>query len=508
MHTWENLVSALRGDQFGYRGDGEYKSVTAYLKKENIEVKGVSDRDIAEMWNDHCDANGIKGKSVRIDVTSDGGEEIELNRFDMNDEDDEKRKKGEDEDDKEDEAKSFASAIIAEMRRSNDAHRKSVDVKVGRNRLADDPCLGYPDVKKGGMGFYFADVMRASRGGRIPERLSKALTAHQENVDMQAKSFGWKSPSGMNEGIDSEGGFAVPTFFREELLRDFYDNSQLVSRARSMPMMSRTMTIPALDQSSRKDGEQDGGVQAFWEGEGAEITTTKMKFENVNLVAHKLTAGAEATNELIEDASWVMPEIIVERFSRALQWKVQNSFVRGTGAGQPLGILNAPATVVVPKESMQDDATVVTANIDKMWARLPAWSKMNAVWFINVEVDPELSNLVQEVGTGGVALYRPPGGLSDSPFGTLKGRPVIPIEQCSALGDVGDIMLVDMSEYIDASRRDMRFEESMHVRFLQDEMTYRFTMRRDGQPWRKSPITPSFGTNTLSPFVVLAERSS
>ena len=42
----------------------------------------------------------------------------------------------------------------------------------------------------------------------------------------------------------------------------------------------------------------------------------------------------------------------------------------------------------------------------------------------------------------------PPGGLSGQPYGTLLGRPVIPIEQCSTLGTVGDIILADLKQFI------------------------------------------------------------
>jgi hypothetical protein len=57
-----------------------------------------------------------------------------------------------------------------------------------------------------------------------------------------------------------------------------------------------------------------------------------------------------------------------------------------------------------------------------------------------------------DIGTGGVPVYLPPGGLSESPYAILKGRPVIPVEYCATLGTVGDIILADFTQVI-ASRR-------------------------------------------------------
>ena len=111
-----------------------------------------------------------------------------------------------------------------------------------------------------------------------------------------------------------------------------------------------------------------------------------------------------------------------------------------------------------------------------------------------------------DCGTGGVPAYLPPGGLSDTPYARLKGRPVIPVEYCATLGTVGDIILADLSEYrlIDAA---MQNASSMHVAFTTNEMAFRVTYECDGQSRWKSALTPFKGSNTLSPFVALATRA-
>jgi HK97 family phage major capsid protein len=92
--------------------------------------------------------------------------------------------------------------------------------------------------------------------------------------------------------------------------------------------------------------------------------------------------------------------------------------------------------------------------------------------------------------------------------GTIKGRPVLPIEQCAAIGDKGDIVLADFGSYLLADKNGMQMASSMHIMFLYDEMAFRITYRLDGQPVRDKAITPYKGTSgrTLSPFVTLAAR--
>jgi hypothetical protein len=47
----------------------------------------------------------------------------------------------------------------------------------------------------------------------------------------------------------------------------------------------------------------------------------------------------------------------------------------------------------------------------------------------------------------------------------------------------------------------------MHVRFVFDEMTFKWSFDANGQSSVKQPIIPFKGNNTLSPFVTTAARA-
>ena len=184
--------------------------------------------------------------------------------------------------------------------------------------------------------------------------------------------------------------------------------------------------------------------------------------------------------------------------------------------GEPLGILGAPSLVTVAKDpSGQGSKTVTGFNIMDMWGALYAPCRRNSAWLINQDVETQLMrmylpfpNAAGNDNVGGWPLYIPAGGLSNSPFATLMGRPIIPTQACSALGTPGDIIFVDLKQFLTAVKAGgPRVDVSMHLWFDYDVMAYRFILRIGGQPWWMNKITPlNDASNLLSWAVVLATR--
>lgn len=155
-------------------------------------------------------------------------------------------------------------------------------------------------------------------------------------------------------------------------------------------------------------------------------------------------------------------------------------------------------------QELEKDQTekITVENIVKMWSRLWTRSIGSAFWYVNQEIQP----LLYSLKVGDRPVYIPAGGLSETPYATILGRPVVPLEQCPALGDVGDIILADLGQYMLIDKGGIDAASSIHVRFLFDECVFRFVYRCDGQPIWSKPITPYKGSATLSPFVTLAAR--
>ncbi len=326
----------------------------------------------------------------------------------------------------------------------------------------------------------------ATPGGKVDERLTT------------------RAASGLNETTPSDGGFLVQQDFVTELLKRTYETGILASKVKKIPISTNAngMKINAIDEDSRANGSRWGGVQTYWEGESDEITASKPKFRQMELSLKKLTGLCYATDELLQDAA-ALEAVIRQAFAEEFGFKIDDAILSGSGEGEPLGILNSGAIVTVAKEASQTDIITVE-NLIKMWNRLWSRSRANAVWYINQELEPYLYALK----IGDKPVYIPAGGLTEKPYGTLFGRPVVPIEQCSAAGEVGDIILADIGQYLLIDKGGVKSASSIHVRFLYDENVFRFIYRVDGKPIWTKPLTPYKGSATVSPFVTLAKRGA
>lgn len=316
-----------------------------------------------------------------------------------------------------------------------------------------------------------------------------------------------RGPSGAAEMDPSGGGFLVQTDFASAIFARAYDMGEILGAVQKIGISgnSNGIKIPGIDETSRTTGSRWGGVQSYWVAEAGTATPTKPKFRIIELDLKKLLANWYVTDELLQDAA-VMNTIANQAFAEEIMFMTEDAIFRGSGAGQPLGFLNAPCTVSVAKESGQSAGTIVYDNIVKMWSRMWGRSRPNSAWYINQDVEPQLFTMSQVIGTAGVPVYLPANGISGSPYGTLFGRPVVPVEYADTLGAVGDITLADFSQYVIADKNGVQAASSMHVAFLTDEMVFRITYRVDGEPLWHAPLTPFKGSATKSPFITLAAR--
>jgi HK97 family phage major capsid protein len=249
-----------------------------------------------------------------------------------------------------------------------------------------------------------------------------------------------------------------------------------------------------------------GGIVGYWTEEGGSLTDSAPKFGRINLQAKKLTVYSEIPNELFSDSIISLQTFMNESYPEAVSWFEDVAFTSGSGVGEPLGFLNAPAAISVAKESGQPAGTIVWENIVKAYSRMLPSSINRAVWVAHIDTFAELATMALSVGTGGSAVWIGNGQGADSPPMTILGRPVVFTEKVSSVGTAGDINFVDFGYYLIGDRQAMQAETSSHYQFGNDKTALRVIERVDGRPWIQSAITPQTGSNTLSPFVKVATR--
>jgi HK97 family phage major capsid protein len=391
-------------------------------------------------------------------------------------------------------AEESVAAEEAELRKIPAPRAAASGVEVGRERSLDKPFRSFGEqlqmivAAAAPRGTTFGEY----RGGEVDRRLLEV-----------------RDPSGGAGSIPSDGGFLIHPEYSDQIFQRAYETGVLASRCDPVEIGegSDSLEVPYVDETSRVTGSRWGGVQVYRANEADAVNATRPKIGKMETRLEDLKGLAYATDRLLRDAP-AMSKIYGDAFSSEFGYKLDDEIFQGTGAGQCLGITKAPCLVTVGKETGQGAKTIMWDNIVNMRSRLWAKSRAKMVWFYNQDIEPQLHKMSLAVGTGGLPVFMPANGASGLPYDTLYGAPLIPIEQAATLGTVGDIVLADLSQYVLVRKDGLQGASSMHVRFIYDEMTFRWTMRVNGQPKWKTALTPASGSaNTLSPFVALATRS-
>lgn len=322
----------------------------------------------------------------------------------------------------------------------------------------------------------------------------------------------YSKAAGANETIPSEGGFLLQEDFSTSLLNLMHTDPGILGRLTWLNLSSNANSIklPVIDEVSRARGSRWGGVRAYWLAEGEQKVDSKPKFGEISLGLNKIAALGYVTDELLQDNA-IIQSIMEQGFREEIMFEVTDSVFNGDGAGKPLGILNSGATIVVTAESGQADGTIVFANLVNMMNHLPARSRSRAVWVVGDSGTETALYSVTLPGGGGYPIFLPPGQGNtpgNATYGTLLGRPVIPVEHLPGLGSAGDLMLIDFGEYLAMDKGGVQANESIHVRFVYDETCFRMVYRVDGKPAWRQPVTTANGAMTKSPFIALGARSS
>lgn len=318
--------------------------------------------------------------------------------------------------------------------------------------------------------------------------------------------------SGMSEGIAADGGFLIPTEWSTALVEAISEESQIASRCRNFPV-NHNLQLPYLNRGSLATSST-GGTRVYKPAEGVAKTTSYPVFAKADLRLHKMAIVVYATDELLADSAIALQTFLNTCASTEFALTKDDDIINGSGAGECLGVLNAPCTVSQAKEATQavGSGSIVTENIVNMMSRLYPRSIGNSIWVANPDTLPQLATLVLNVGTGGapVGLLQSinVGGIAAGLNMALLGRPLLLSPTCITCGTVGDIILADFNQYITITKAGAGMETatSIHLKFLEDETAFRFVIRFDGEPWWAQAITPKRSALTQSPFITLATR--
>lgn len=357
------------------------------------------------------------------------------------------------------------------------SHPLTASVSVKEN-FEDDPKKGYKSPRE-----FFGEILSVGLGNRAPSDRLRSLTVGSDEGGTHSNPYG---------------GFLVPTGFSPDLLQVGAEGDPTAGRTMMIPMSTPVIRIPARVDKDHSSSVS-GGLRVYRTAETTQATASRQQFEQIELIATDLVGLTFQTEQLIQDSPISVIALIQQGFRDEMGGAILNEKLRGTGAGQLMGIINSPAKVTVSKETNQAADTINYTNVIKMRAR--SWGYGNAIWLGNHDIIPQLMGMTDGAGQ----LIWNMNAREGNPD-TLLGRPIFFSEFLETLGDEGDLILFNPSQYLEALYQPLQSAESIHVRFEYNERAFKVWVRNAGAPWWRSALTPKKGSNTLSPIVTLQAR--
>uniref|UniRef100_A0A6M3J7R2 Putative capsid protein n=1 Tax=viral metagenome TaxID=1070528 RepID=A0A6M3J7R2_9ZZZZ len=299
----------------------------------------------------------------------------------------------------------------------------------------------------------------------------------------------------------AQGGFMVPAQFRPELMSLTPEAQVIRSRATVIPAgdpPDSEVILNALDQGSAKN--MWGGVTVDWIAEGGAKPETNLYLKQIKLNPHEVAAHVVITDKLLRN--WQAAAALVSKqLSGAIRESEEEKFLRGSGVGCPLGVLNSSAIILQPRSSA---GLIGYADVVNVYSRF--YQDMTApVWLCSPTIIPQLTQMVDASSH----LVWQPNAREGTP-NTLMGIPMVFKYRQPGLGNTGDLMLCDFSPYLIKDGSGPFIGMSEHVHFTSNKTVIKAFWNTDGAPWLTEPIVPSTSnsTATVSPFVVLSGSST
>ncbi len=348
----------------------------------------------------------------------------------------------------------------------------------------------YPEGVFGG--FVKAVFMSNKADPRIQRDALKAL---EEMYGASCESDAAKA-LGTSAGVS--GAWLLPEQFIPQLMAIAGQNDVLYGKTMVIPVDGGEIVIPALDPSTAYSEGQSayyGGVTVTWGSDDDAAISTEPKFKQVRLKTNALKAFTRVKNSLMMRSAIAIDAVVGNLLGGAIGRARDYALLRGTGSGQPLGVLNSPAAIDVGGSSI-DFATLAGMEDNVIPER-----DANYIWVVHTKKRSAIWSLQQTNNT--LVTMLP--DLRGRPQQVLLGRSVSYTDKTPfAAGDISNtVNLIDPSMIVCAEFQGIALAVSDQARFEQDETVIRAIMSIDAQPWLTNKVAVTATPDYVSGFITI-----
>lgn len=301
---------------------------------------------------------------------------------------------------------------------------------------------------------------------------------------------------GTSAGVS--GAWLLSEQFIPQLMMIAGQNDVLYGSTMVIPVDSGEIVIPALDPStSYSEGQSAyyGGVTVTWGSDDDAATSTEPKFKQVRLKTNALKAFTRVKNSLMMRSAIAIDAVVGNLLGGAIGRARDYAILRGTGQGQPLGVLNSPAAID------QGGSAIDFATLTGMEDNVIPERDGNYIWVVHTKKRSAIWALQQTNNT--LVTFLP--DLRGKPQQVLLGRSVKYTDKTPfASGDVSNtVNLIDPSMIVCAEFQGIALAVSDQARFEQDETVIRAIMSMDAQPWLTNKVAVTATPDYVSGFITI-----
>lgn len=374
--------------------------------------------------------------------------------------------------------------VIAEMKAQLKALTDPLETKV--HDRADQGILAIRNIGGGGDGYVTTpdgSIFNMKTPNTPWVKLSPEVDAWAKAFQQLVGSRGTIVSKDLVESDGSQGGFLVPDDFVASIVMYTPPDSVMWPRATIWPMGVEKLGMPRLAQTAYDDDSESNidhfaGVVFSWIEETDQKPETDPVFEFLELIVHEFAGYTEISNTLIEDSPINVMNFLTNLYGNAYMYYTDRVFFRGSGVGQPLGIVIDPRITIINRQTA---GAVVFRDLLNMDTAMPSVFDSGAVWFANKAVLNSLRGQVDD--NGQLVLREYYSDVAGGMVSMLLGYQVIKADgRTYPLGTKGDLILCNPTHYYIGDRRRYTIDTSAHAQFRRNKLAVRLSGRLDGQP--------------------------
>lgn len=300
----------------------------------------------------------------------------------------------------------------------------------------------------------------------------------------------------------SEGGFLVPETTLTDLGLDISLVSGLTARCRRVPVPTPSGRAPVRNYKTTPSGS--GGASASASGstsqkrkEGESYTKETVLLEELIYDVSDFASGYFKATRMQMSAAPMIEALLREAIEEDVANREEWAVLRGSGNGEPLGILNWDGRVEIEEDTSN---TFVAADADEMTSHLLETGTMNIAWAYHNSIYTHVSPLARPDNAVS-------GNRGSAPMTSINGYPHMKTQHLPIIDNDGYIVLGDWNKYIIFEYEGLYINFSEHRYADESKVAWFFGKNIDGKPILPSAVTLADGSFELSPFVIIADKA-